>query len=63
VFDDDIDNYSTIAGFLMSKFDQLPDIGAVLELSGFCFTVKQVEEQRIASIDIARVLQQDLYIA
>jgi len=63
VFDDDIDNYSTIAGFLMSKFDQLPDIGAVLELSGFCFTVKHVEEQRIASIDIARVLQQDLYIA
>ena len=63
VFDDDIDNYSTIAGFLMSKFDQLPDIGAVLELCGFCFTVKQVEEQRIASIDIARVLQQDLYIA
>ena len=63
VFDDDIDNYSTIAGFLMSKFDQLPDIGAVLELSGFYFTVKQVEEQRIASIDIARVLQQDLYIA
>ena len=63
VFDDDIDNYSTIAGFLMSKFDQLPDVGAVLELSGFCFTVKQVEEQRIGAIEISRVLQQDLYIA
>ena len=63
VFDDDIDNYSTIAGFLMSKFDQLPDEGAVLELSGFCFTVKKVEEQRIGAIEISRVLQQDLYIA
>lgn len=63
VFDDDIDDYSTLAGFLMSRFDQLPDVGARLEMGGFCFTVRQVEEQRIASIDVSRVLQQELYIA
>ncbi|OGT71055.1 MAG: hypothetical protein A3H44_12425 [Gammaproteobacteria bacterium RIFCSPLOWO2_02_FULL_57_10] len=63
VFDDDIDNYSTIAGFLMSKFDQLPEVGARLELDGFCFTVQQVEEQRVSSINISRVMQQELYIA
>lgn len=62
VFDDDIEDYSTIAGFLMSKFDQLPDVGAKLELRGFIFTVMQVEEQRIAQVEISRVLQQDLYV-
>ena len=62
VFDDDIEDYSTIAGFLMSKFDQLPDVRATLELRGFIFTVMQVEEQRIAEVEIARVLQQDLYV-
>lgn len=62
VFDDDIEDYSTIAGFLMSKFDQLPDVGAKLELRGFIFTVMQVEEQRIAEVEISRVLQQDLYV-
>ncbi len=63
VFDEDIEDYSTIAGFLMSKFDQLPDVNARLELRGFLFTVKQVEEQRIAEVEIMRVLQQDLYIS
>lgn len=62
VFDDDIEDYATIAGFLMSKFDQLPDVGAQLELRGFVFTVLQVEEQRIALVEISRVLQQDLYV-
>jgi len=62
VFDADIEDYSTIAGFLMSKFDQLPDVDAVLELRGFLFTVKEVGEQRISQVEIMRVLQQDLYV-
>lgn len=62
VFDADIEDYSTIAGFMMSKFDQLPEVGATLELRGFTFTVERVEEQRIAEVSIMRVLQQDLYV-
>ncbi len=63
VFDDDIDNYSTLAGFVMSKFDHLPEVRARLELEGFSFTVQQVQEQRVSSINISRVMQQELYIA
>ena len=62
VFDDDIDKYSTLAGFLMSKFDQMPDVGARLEMGGYTFAVKEVEEQRIAQIEISRLIQQELYI-
>lgn len=63
IFDADVDNYSTVAGFLMGKFDQLPETGSRLELGGFCFTVTEVVEQRIALINIARVLQEELYVA
>ncbi|MDX1490623.1 MAG: TerC family protein [Pseudohongiellaceae bacterium] len=62
VFDEDVDKYSTLAGFLMSKFDQLPEVGARLEMGGYTFSVKEVEEQRIAQIEVSRLIQQELYI-
>lgn len=62
VFDDDIDKYSTLAGFLMSKFDQMPEADARLEMGGYTFSVKEVEEQRIAQVEISRSIQQELYI-
>jgi len=62
LFDADIDDFTTLAGFLMSKFDGFPEVGAVLELEGFAFQVLVVEEQRIAQVQITRALQQELYI-
>ena len=46
----------------MSKFDGLPEVGAVLELEGYTFQILAVEEQRIALVQITRALQQELYI-
>jgi CBS domain containing-hemolysin-like protein len=62
LFDADIDDFATLAGFLMSKFDGLPDVGALLELDGYTFQILAVEEQRIALVQISRALQQELYI-
>jgi len=62
LFDADIDDFATLAGFLMSKFDGLPEVGAVLELEGYTFQILAVEEQRIALVQITRALQQELYI-
>jgi CBS domain containing-hemolysin-like protein len=62
LFDADIDDFATLAGFLMSKFDGFPEVGAILELEGFAFKILAVEEQRIAQVQVTRALQQELYI-
>jgi CBS domain containing-hemolysin-like protein len=62
LFDPDIDDFATLAGFLMSKFDGFPEVGAILELEGFAFKILAVEEQRIAKVQVTRALLQELYI-
>jgi CBS domain containing-hemolysin-like protein len=47
--DDDAD-YSTLAGYLLARFGQLPQAGDVLEQNGIRFEVMQVTDRRIASV-------------
>jgi CBS domain containing-hemolysin-like protein len=55
----DDDDYTTVAGFMLSRFGHLPDAGdrCVLERSHatFAFTVERMEGRRIASVLIERL--------
>jgi len=56
---DDREEYSTIAGYLLSRFGRLPDVGDFCELThdydGFRFTVAALEGRRIAAVQIERI--------
>ncbi|HLS51098.1 MAG TPA: TerC family protein [Burkholderiaceae bacterium] len=56
---DDEEGYSTLAGFLLERFGQLPVAGDRYELkhayANFLFTVQRVEARRIASVNIERL--------
>lgn len=53
---DEHEEYSTIAGYLLSRFGRLPDVGDHCELAsgygGFRFTVAALEGRRIAAVQI-----------
>jgi CBS domain containing-hemolysin-like protein len=53
---DEHEEYSTIAGYLLSRFGRLPDVGDHCELvrgyGGFRFTVAALEGRRIAAVQI-----------
>lgn len=49
------DEYSTLAGFLLAHFEQLPEVGAVLEAEGLRFEVLQMDKRRIALVDVKRL--------
>lgn len=57
---DEDEDYSTLAGYLLERFGQLPAVDARCELAQphatFSFTVKQLEGRRIASVEIERRL-------
>lgn len=46
--------YTTLAGFLITRFDKIPDKGDVLEFEGFRFEVLKMSEQRIVSVLITK---------
>jgi len=52
-FPDDT-GFETLAGFLMFEAGYLPAPGAVIEWNGLCFTVKEGNEKRIATVEIER---------
>ena len=53
---DEHEEYSTLAGYLLSRFGRLPDVGDHCELlhsyGGFRFTVAALEGRRIAAVQI-----------
>ena len=48
------EDYSTLAGFLLAHFEQLPQEGAVLHAQGLRFEVLHMDKHRIAMVDIRR---------
>src|SRR5690606_26084841 len=56
---DDEEEYSTIAGYLLERFGQLPEVGDSCELvhdyGTFRFTVLQMDGRRIATVQIERL--------
>ncbi|QIL45476.1 TerC family protein [Acidovorax sp. HDW3] len=48
------DDYSTLAGFLLDRLEQLPREGEVLEVEGLRFEVLRMDKHRIALVDVRR---------
>ena len=48
-------DYTSLAGFLLARFDRLPATGDVTELDGLRYTVLEVDERRIIKVAICRV--------
>ncbi len=51
----DSDDYSTVAGFLLARLEQLPAEGEVLEAMGLRFEVLRMDKRRIALVDVRRI--------
>ncbi|TAN30167.1 MAG: TerC family protein [Castellaniella sp.] len=60
---DDHEEYSTIAGYLLSRFGRLPAVGDSCELThdygGFRFTVAALKGRRIAAVQIEQISPAD----
>jgi len=52
-------DYSSLAGFLLERFNQLPAVGDALEADGLRFEVATVLERRIATVLVTRVSPTD----
>lgn len=51
----DSDDYSTLAGFLLAQFGQLPEQGAVIEARGLRFEILGMDKRRIDLVDVRRL--------
>lgn len=51
----DSDDYSTLAGFLLAQFGQLPERGAVIEAHGLRFEILRMDKRRIDLVDVRRL--------
>lgn len=56
-----IDNneYVSLAGFLLTRFNKMPAVGDALEFSGFRFEVMEMDDRRIACIMISTITQKN----
>ncbi|MEE9464495.1 MAG: hemolysin family protein [Candidatus Neomarinimicrobiota bacterium] len=45
-------DYDTLGGFLFDRFDEIPTVGQETTYDGWCFTVRQLEGNRIAKVRI-----------
>ena len=48
-------DYTSLAGFLLARFETFPSVGQALELDGLRYTILAVEDRRIARVAIMRV--------
>ncbi len=51
----DDNDFSSLGGLLVDEFDGLPELGAEIELKGFRFKVTDVDDKRIAMVNIKRI--------
>ena len=51
----DTDDYTSLAGFLLARFETLPAPGRAIELDGLRYEVLAVEDRRIAKVAIRRL--------
>ena len=49
------DDYTSLAGFLLARFETLPAVGQAVELDGLHYEVLAVEDRRIAKVAIRRI--------
>ena len=51
------DDYTSLAGFLLGRFESLPAVGEAIEVDGLRFEILEVEDRRIARVGIRRLLE------
>jgi len=49
------DDYTSLAGFLLARFEAFPEAGQAIELDGLRFEILAVQERRIARVAIRRI--------
>lgn len=49
------DPFSSLAGLLLARFGMLPEVGASIEIDGFCFEVAEITNRRIATVNVSRL--------
>jgi len=47
--------YTSLAGFLLARFERMPEPGQAIEFDGWRYEILAVEERRIAKVRIRRV--------
>jgi len=50
------DEYTSLAGFLLARFESLPEPGQEIEIDGMRYRILAVEERRIAKVLVQRVV-------
>jgi len=48
-------DYTSLAGFLLARFESFPEVGQAVELDGLRYAILAVEDRRIARVAITRV--------
>ena len=46
------ENYTTIGGWLLEQFEELPEIGAILKKDGVIYKIEEQSQRRIQSVRI-----------
>jgi len=49
------DPFSSLAGFLLARFGELPEVGESIEIDGFRFEVAEISNRRIAVVRVSRM--------
>lgn len=49
-------DYTSLAGFLLARFETLPEPGASVEIDGLRYAILAVEDRRIAKVQISRTV-------
>jgi len=49
--------YTSLAGFLLARFESMPEPGQAIEIDGWRYEILSVEERRIAKVRVARVVE------
>jgi len=53
------DDYTSLAGFLLARFESLPEPGQEIEIDGLRYRILSVEERRIARVLVQRIVADD----
>lgn len=53
------DDYTSLAGFLLARFESLPEPGHEIEIDGLRYRILSVEERRIARVLVRRIAADD----
>ncbi|MGQ3890307.1 TerC family protein [Legionella sp. CNM-1927-20] len=56
----DDNDYVSLAGFLLSQFNEFPEVGDTLEFAGFQFKIVEMDERRIICVLISKITEEKL---